>query len=201
MSVKVRSVHKENSKNWWDEKYQQSTGFLYSKQPSSFLMSVIDLIPRGAQILDLACGEGRNAVALALKGFKVKALDFSALALERAQQLSKESGSQVEFKNQDLDLFLPELMSADVILAIDYKPSKILFGGFSRALKQNGLLIIEAPLMQAAKNSESVEAFECFQPNELLKLYLASGASFRLLSYSELDSERVVLLAQKTQLL
>jgi len=88
MQTQKRSEHKENSKLWWDERFAsvKEGTFLYSKEPSGFLMNYLDLIPTGGKILDIACGEGRNAAALAAKGFQVSALDFSQVALERAQK-------------------------------------------------------------------------------------------------------------------
>ena len=105
-----RSEHKENSKAWWEEKYLQTDGYLYSKAPSSFLFDHLDLLPKDAKILEIAAGEGRNAVALAAKGFQVTAIDWAPTALERAKTLASESGVSATFKGTDLDFYLPELL-------------------------------------------------------------------------------------------
>ncbi len=194
-------------KAWWDDYYLKQASAM--KEPSSWLISHKDLIKSGAVVLDIACGAGRNAVALALAGFKVRALDFSAEALRLAEQLAREAAlsvgpltsSQLEFKAIDLDLYLPELMSFDALVSIDFKLPKTLFSNASRGLKQNGLFFIEASLMERARE-QKVEAFECFQPNELLKLFLAVASSYRLLHYSETELPgKVTLIAQKTQLM
>src|SRR3989344_9610978 len=42
------------------------------------------------KILDLGCGAGRHAVALAAKGFKVYALDFSESAIKKARKYASD---------------------------------------------------------------------------------------------------------------
>ncbi len=204
--MQVKSAHKENSKAWWNELYQKSGDqFLYGKEPSEWLIQQSDLLPASSLVLDIGCGEGRNAVALAAKKFKVRALDFAEVALERAQCLANESHVSIEWKTTDLDLYLPELMAFDAIVCVNYKLPKTLLSNLSRGLKQNGYVFIDTYLMASAREGRA-EAFECFQPNELLKLLMGTGASFRLLYYSELDGDlksqagRVKLVAQKTQL-
>lgn len=201
--MSVRSIHKENSKDWWNEKYQGAE-WKYGKAPSEFLISVMDKFPKGARILDVGCGEGRNAVALAAKGFKVTGLDFSSVALERAAQLAKDSGVEVQLKSVDLDLFLPELMAFDVILCVNIKPAKTFLSNVSRGLAQHGFMVMEAHLLEACKTNKELETFECFAPNELLRQFVPSQASFRILKYSELDpgvpGDKVFLVAQKSQL-
>jgi SAM-dependent methyltransferase len=200
----IKSVHKENSKAWWEEKYAASNSYLYGKAPSVFLSEVTDLLVPKSRILEVACGEGRNAVALASMGHKVTALDFSTVALERAGVLAKESGVEINFKSVDLDLFLPELLSYDVVVGVDFKPAKTFLSNVSRGLVQNGFLIIEAYLTEACKNRSGLEIFECYAPNELLRL-IGSQSAFKILKYSELGpgkwGEKVFLVAQKSQLL
>jgi SAM-dependent methyltransferase len=200
--MRTRSIHKENSKAWWDEKYTLTSGaLLYGKEPSKFLMESAELFPKAAAILDVACGEGRNAVALASKGHRVTALDFSSVALERAKVLAVESHLEVTFKAADLDMYIPELMSFGVISIVNYKPATTFLTNVARGLAKDGFLIVEAHLVEACKTDESLETFECFSPNELLRQFVTPQGSFRVLSYSEIASEgKAFLVAKKTQL-
>jgi SAM-dependent methyltransferase len=195
---------KENSKEWWAQRYEASAGYLYSKEPSRFLMSYLDLLPAGAKVLEIACGEGRNAVALALKGYHVTGIDFCQTALDRAQRLADESKVKMNLKLQDLDFFIPELLSFDAIVSVNFKPALTLMKNLSRGLKQGGHLFLEAPLMALAKRDKSVEAFECFKPNELLTSLNPQSMQLQVLLYSELNAdfwgENASMICRKTQL-
>lgn len=72
--------------NTWDERYAAAEQ-VWSTTPNQFVeTSLADLPPGDA--LDLACGEGRNAIWLAQRGWHVTALDFSSVAVERGRRLA-----------------------------------------------------------------------------------------------------------------
>jgi Fe2+ or Zn2+ uptake regulation protein/SAM-dependent methyltransferase len=74
----------------WDERYA-GRAYLWDVQPNVFVeRHVRDLEPGTA--IDLAAGEGRNAVWLARRGWKVTAVDFSPVGLEKAQRLAADQG-------------------------------------------------------------------------------------------------------------
>jgi len=57
----------------------------------TFLKRLRHLTP-GGRLLDVGCGEGRHAIAAAKLGFRVTAIDYEPLALERARRFSKGKG-------------------------------------------------------------------------------------------------------------
>jgi SAM-dependent methyltransferase len=70
----------------WDERYA-ARGLVWSAGPNQFVESELaDVTPGRA--LDLACGEGRNAVWLASRGWQVIAMDFSSVGIEKGRELS-----------------------------------------------------------------------------------------------------------------
>ena len=70
----------------WDERYA-ATELMWSVDPNQFVArECADLDPGRA--LDLACGEGRNAIWLARRGWQVTATDFSAVALDKGRRLA-----------------------------------------------------------------------------------------------------------------
>ena len=74
----------------WNARYD-TTDLVWSAEPNLFLApEVADLAPGRA--LDLACGEGRNAVWLATKGWDVTGVDFSAVAVAKAERLAADNG-------------------------------------------------------------------------------------------------------------
>lgn len=67
----------------WDARYSASdTSTVWGAQPNEFVVSYLsDLRPN--TMLDVAGGEGRNAIWFARRGWAVEVVDFSAAALER----------------------------------------------------------------------------------------------------------------------
>ena len=55
-----------------------------------------------SRVLDLGCGTGRHAVALARLGFQVTGIDASAYALQRAAQAAAGAGVRLELRQADL---------------------------------------------------------------------------------------------------
>jgi SAM-dependent methyltransferase len=70
----------------WDERYA-ATELIWSAEPNEFVAAELaDLTPGRA--LDLAAGEGRNAIWLARRGWQVTAADFSQVALDKGRRLA-----------------------------------------------------------------------------------------------------------------
>ena len=84
----------------WDERYRSSE-LVWSAGPNRFVESELVGLPAGRAV-DLAAGEGRNAVWLAQRGWQVDALDFSAVALAKADRLAAERGVRVHTVCMDL---------------------------------------------------------------------------------------------------
>ena len=64
-------------------------------QPALFLVENIDLLPRG-RALDVAMGNGRNAIYLAKMGFQVEGVDASREAVEEALAHANEEGVSIQ---------------------------------------------------------------------------------------------------------
>ena len=86
---------------------------------------------RGGRALDLACGEGRNAIWLARRGFAVTAADFSSVAIGRARELAERASVEVDFLVEDVVGWRPEPGAYDLVL-ISYL--QIPMAGFVRVL-------------------------------------------------------------------
>lgn len=80
----------------WDERYRQ-TDRLWSAEPNMFVADRLGPSKPGVG-LDVASGEGRNAIWLASRGWKMTAVDFSEVAVERGRSVSDE----VEFVVADV---------------------------------------------------------------------------------------------------
>ncbi|HCU34874.1 MAG TPA: tellurite resistance methyltransferase TehB [Armatimonadetes bacterium] len=91
--------------NPYDERYA-AEGFYWPARPSSTCLRLIEILgpvgePRPT-LLDLGCGEGRNAVYLAGHGFAVTGLDVSLPGLEKTRRYAAEKGVEVDTVHADM---------------------------------------------------------------------------------------------------
>jgi SAM-dependent methyltransferase len=100
----------------WDKRYA-STDNLWSATPNRFLVAEAADLPRG-RALDLACGEGRNAIWLASLGWDVTGVDFSEVAIAKARAWAEREGVDVEFLCEDILAYEPAPSSFDLILLL-----------------------------------------------------------------------------------
>ncbi|NAZ74042.1 methyltransferase domain-containing protein [Kineococcus sp. T13] len=78
--------------------------------------------PRGAphgSALDLGCGSGAHAVALAERGWRVTAVDAVGVAVARARARALAHGVDVRVVQADVTRMGPELVGGDVDLFLD----------------------------------------------------------------------------------
>jgi SAM-dependent methyltransferase len=100
----------------WDRRYA-GRELLWTAQPNRFLVAeTAELAPGRA--LDLACGEGRNAVWLAERGWQVTGVDFSAAGLAKAEQLAQARGVDVELVRADLAGWEPPGAAFDLVVVL-----------------------------------------------------------------------------------
>ncbi len=97
----------------WDARYA-ATELVWSRGPNRFVERELAELPPG-RALDLAGGEGRNAIWLAQQGWQVELVEFSAVALAKARELAAHTGVEVAFTEADLTA-PPDLAPADLVL-------------------------------------------------------------------------------------
>jgi SAM-dependent methyltransferase len=78
----------------WDERYAESD-LVWGAEPNRFVRAQCENLPIGRAV-DLACGEGRNALWLARLGWHATGVDYSAVAIERARALASRERPEVE---------------------------------------------------------------------------------------------------------
>jgi len=164
----------------WDKRFGRKK-FALGKEPNPFLKKHIYLLPKG-KALDMATGEGRNAVFLAQNGFEVDAVDISQKGLKKARKLAREKGVKVNALLVDLDHYQIEKDRYDLI-ANFYFLKRRLIPKIRRGLRKGGRAIFETYLLEhrtlAVGGPKQAKYF--LKPNELLKLF----KDFRILFYRE----------------
>lgn len=123
----------------------------YSERMAELLPAVLERFGTKPQtILDLACGEGTFAVAMAKKGFRVTGVDLSPQMLQFARERAEQENVHVEFLLQDMrslsfedrfDLATCWFDSLNYLLELEDLAKT--FAGVHLALKKAGLFIFD----------------------------------------------------------
>ena len=110
--------------------------------PEEFLTRNWELL-KGPSILDIACGDGRNALFLACKKFKVTAVDFSEIALQKLEQEQNELITTVNMDLSNSDN-LKQLSVFDSILINHFIPDNKVLVSLQDNLESGGVLMVVA---------------------------------------------------------
>jgi SAM-dependent methyltransferase len=100
----------------WDRRYAEVEN-LWALRPNRFLVGEAGELAPG-RALDLACGEGQNAIWLASLGWDVVGVDFSEVAIAKAQARAERDGVDVKFVCADLVAYVPEAGAFDLVLVL-----------------------------------------------------------------------------------
>jgi len=95
----------------WDSRYA-SVEQVWSLAPNQFVAAELAELPPGRAV-DLACGEGRNAIWLAQRGWTVTAIDFSEVAVDRGRRIA---GDDVAVDWRVDDALTAELPRVDLVV-------------------------------------------------------------------------------------
>jgi ubiquinone/menaquinone biosynthesis C-methylase UbiE len=123
----------------------------YSARMAELLPSVFERFGVKPQtILDLACGEGAFAVAMAKKSFQVTGVDLSPNMLQFARERAEKENAKVEFLLQDMR-YLPFEERFDLVTCwydslnylLQLEELEKAFAGVYRTLKKGGLFIFD----------------------------------------------------------
>ena len=89
-------------KEKWNQKYGVPE-YITGKEPVEWLVDHSGLLSGKGYALDIASGEGRNAVFAAEKGYQTLAVDISATGIEKAHALANKKEVTIETCVVDLD--------------------------------------------------------------------------------------------------
>jgi SAM-dependent methyltransferase len=182
----------------WNERYSESPSSWI--EPDTFLINTFSeflahTAPGAA--LDLAGGAGRNAVWLAERGWRVKLVDISDVALKMAREkfelVKKASSSQPKtaavrkgsLKTEIVDLNSISHLGTEEyeLLVVFYFLRRELFPAISRALKPGGTLIYRTYTIDRMKvPGGPSDPRYLLQHNELLHAF----PGLRVLHYREM---------------
>ena len=139
---KVTGDDPDEDRRQWDQLFS-TQDYVFGKEAASYLRSKVPKIPVG-EALDIAMGEGRNAVYLAKKGFQVTGVDLSEVAVRKAKLLAREQSVQIRSVIADLNQYQIRPQAYDLIVNIQYL-QRSLVPQIQAGLKSGGYLIFENP--------------------------------------------------------
>lgn len=125
---------------WWNKRFGDRSPELLKYDAKLF--EDIDFFPRDGKVLDVACGDGRNAIFLSSRGYALDAIDFSEVAINRLQSFAENeqqhiSTTQVDLSKETAFDFLSEY---DLIIINHYRLDRNQYPHLSNHLKANGIL-------------------------------------------------------------
>lgn len=97
--------------NFYTERIRPAPFLVQNNLPDENLVSFINNNSSVKRVIDLGCGEGRNAIYLAQKGIDITAIDFSEVAINNAKIIAQKANVVVNF-------------IADNVLSHDYMNNK-----------------------------------------------------------------------------
>lgn len=129
---------------YWDQYYKNG---VCTQDPSPFAQYVGTLVEPGKHLVELGCGNGRDAVYFASQGLRVTALDTSREAIS---QLNSRNVPNAEFVCGDFvnsPLHQPSsydyAYSRFTLHAVNRNQEQVLLSNLFRGLRPNGRLFIE----------------------------------------------------------
>jgi ubiquinone/menaquinone biosynthesis C-methylase UbiE len=144
-------AHSVSTYGEYAEVYDRSGQLAFSLKMIRYLRTLLERHPvEGRRLLELACGTGTVAVAMAADGWRVYGVDGSEAMLAEARRKAEDRGVEVAFSRQDMRSFaLPERVDLVTCLydSMNYMlTSEDLLATFRRvydALEPGGLFLFD----------------------------------------------------------
>ena len=152
-----------------------------SFEPAPFLVENIALLPSG-RALDVAMGNGRNAVYLAGQGFIVEGVDRSTDSVNTALEAAKKAGVAITVQIADLEGggYAIKKSAYDVIICFNYL-HRPLIPQIREGIRPGGMVVYETFIIDQAQFGHPYNPDYLLKHNELLDMF----RDFRCLRYHE----------------
>lgn len=125
---------------WWNERFKSRA--LEVMDHEQCLEEDLRYFPSKGKILDVACGDGRNAIYLARLGYEILAIDFCEEALERLNYFANYENLTIRTMMVDLSKDNLKILNEkfDAIIINHYKLSSQRYADMDNCLNKDGVL-------------------------------------------------------------
>ncbi len=168
--------------NPYDQRYAGEE-YYWGKQPSAICDRVIEILQSKnnykLRLIDLGCGEGRNAVYFAKNGFDVDALDISLPGLQKTKKYANDAGVSVNIIHADAVTYKLEktydvVFSTGTLMYLPRYSRNQRFLNYKQHTKEGGLnvhsVLIPKPFIVKAPDAEPSRRAP-FKSGELMSYY------------------------------
>jgi len=172
------------NEKYWNEKFTNRINKLLS--PERSVVENIAAFKMGS-VLDIACGDGRNAMFMIKNGFKVTGVDFSNKALERLKMFAETNNYFVNTKQIDLSIInsLKDIGMFDNILINHYRLNKDQLKDIKNHLTDDGILFI-CGFGNKHKVDSKIKKEDLIQSTDFENI----NKSFEMIKYIENEDDR-----------
>ncbi len=135
--------------------------------PSSFLVDNFSLLPRGLA-LDVAMGEGRNAIYLATRGFDVDGVDADPARVSQARAAARKLGAPIRaiVGNVEDGTYILPIETYDVITVFNYL-HRPLFNDIREGIVPGGVVVYQTFTVEQARLGRPKSPDHLLRPGEL----------------------------------
>lgn len=128
----------------WDARHATQGPIESSDADPTLVQEVAAMTPGVA--LDLGAGDGRNAVWLAGHGWRVPAVDFSIVAIDRGRALATDADVEIEWRREDLLAWTPATAAFDLValffIHLPRDERRVVYERAASAVKLGGTILV-----------------------------------------------------------
>jgi SAM-dependent methyltransferase len=145
----------KRARYWWDELFGDDFLRTMDRLTDAQIKNEVNFIEeslgvqKGGIILDLACGAGRHAVELGIRGYNVVGYDLSLAMLARAADEAQEKNQKLNFLHGDMrDMGFEEMFDGVYCWStsfgyFDDEKNQLVAQKIHRALRSGGMLLLD----------------------------------------------------------
>lgn len=166
-SVDVLLSHQGVSVSRFDERYKTEK-YYWGLAPNQMTYEVLKLRPpiKPYRVLDIGCGEGKDAVFLARNGYIVSAFDIAEAGLEKGRRLAECNNVEVDFFKADANTYRPDtefdiIYCSGVLHYVELNQRQSFFESMKECTVKNGInamnVFVKKPFIEFYPDIEDVD--------------------------------------------